>query len=124
MHFLRIGASIRWQVTPLMQTECVVVLGNEEGFFRGAGELTLRRKWDSGDARVAVPLQFTEGRELGHCRPCFAVQMFSIIAVVLTDYRYRVVRESERREAAGIHILAKGAAYQQGPLLVFGVHAQ
>ena len=61
MSFLRTGASIHFQVTPLQWQVWLPVLGNQRGFLRrGDGE---RR--DSGDARVAVPPQF---RGLGHCR--------------------------------------------------------
>ena len=55
------------------------------------------------------------------------VQMVSMRTVVLTGYqRQRDVAplleesESERRKVAGIYTLAKGGAYQQGPLLRFG----
>ena len=61
-----------------------------------------------------------KAESFGHYRPCFVVQMVSIRAVVLTGYQRQTdvaalleeVRESERREAAGIYTLAKGAAYQ------------
>ena len=53
--------------------------------------------------------------------------MVSLRAEVLTGCQRQTdaaplleVRESERREASGICTLAKGAAYQQGPLLGFG----
>ena len=65
-------------------------------------------------------------RELGHCRPCFVVQMLSMRAVILTGHQRQrdvvpllEVREVERREAAGIYTLAKRVAYQQGPVLRF-----
>ena len=66
----------------------------------------LSRNWDSGD--VSVPQQFTEGRELGHCRPCSVVQMVSMRAVLHTGHQRQregaplleEVRESERTEAA------------------------
>ena len=33
------------------------------------------------------PSQFTEGQELGRCRPCFVVQMVSMSTMVLTGYQ-------------------------------------
>ena len=97
------------------------VLGNADRWL-----VTLRRNWDSGDTRVAVPPQVTEGRELGPCRLYFVVQMVSMRAVVLTGHQtqrccsFERVRESERRGNCSVYSLARGAAYLQGPPLVFG----
>ena len=68
----------------------------------------LTRNWVSGDSKVAVPPQFTEGRELGYCRPCFVVQVIRMRAVVLTGYQrqrnfaslLKKVRESGRLRMA------------------------
>ena len=111
----------------------LVVLGNQEGSLRrGDGECRpLVGYWgETGTVEIPELLNLHSSQKAdGHWSSCFVVQIVSMRAVVLTGYqRQRDVAplledwpppESEWRKAAGIHILAKGGAYQHG-LLGFG----